>query len=146
MADYLHDTQETSGVKEPKRHAIGGHRANDPTAKAQEVMYDAWVFMRESSRLAEEPPPYYLKRRFTVILPNWNDKAELHRLEPMESEPRLSPKYLQGRDASFVALVKEVMEMPRAADRQQYSIMVGEDIYLYAQIEEIYNLPDFPKS
>lgn len=54
-----------------------------------------------------------------MILPDWNAKAELHRLEPMESEPRLSPKYLQGRDASFVALVNEVMKMPRAADQQR---------------------------
>jgi hypothetical protein len=79
-----------------------------------------------------------------MIAHDWNAKAELHRIEPMESESRLSPKYLQGRDDNFVALIKEVMAIPRAADRQRYSIMVGENIYLYALIEEIY-LPDFPK-
>lgn len=81
-----------------------------------------------------------------MILPQWQAKASLHRLEAMKSEPRISPKYLQGRDACFVALIKEVMALPRAPDRQQYSIMVGENIYEYDCIEETYRLPDFPKA
>jgi hypothetical protein len=78
---------------------------------------------------------------------DWNTKAELHRLELTQSEPepRLSPKYLQGRDASFASLIETVMTMPRAT-QQEYSIMIGERIYLYSEIEALYNRPDFPKS
>jgi hypothetical protein len=57
---------------------------------------------------------------------DWDADADLHVLAQMQTEPRKSPKYL--KTGKLVTLVKEVMEK-RPADRQAYSITVGDEDY-----------------
>jgi hypothetical protein len=87
----------------------------------------------------------YSQRRLGMVTINWNAQADLHRIEQMQSEPRLSPKYLKGRDGTFASLIKEVMA-ERAPDRQLYSIMVGDTVYDAAAIEVLYERTDFPRA
>ena len=77
-----------------------------------------------------------------MLFHNLNAKAELHRLEQMQSEPRISPKYL--RDSTLVSLVNEVMAM-RPIDRHLYSITVGKKVYEAGAIEELYRSSSFSK-
>jgi hypothetical protein len=70
-----------------------------------------------------------------MSLPAWNTEALLHK----------NGQYLQGRDQPFVELIREIMRM-RPPDAQFYSIMVGDEIFRYTQIEDIHNQPEFPKA
>ena len=77
-----------------------------------------------------------------MSLPDWNAKASLWK----EDEKGQNPRLLQDRNGTFASLIRDVMAMHRPADSQHYSIMVGEDIFRYDQIEDISKQPDFPKS
>jgi hypothetical protein len=72
--------------------------------------------------------------KFVMI--DWDADADLHVLAQMQTEPRKSPKYL--KTGKLVTLVKELMEK-RPADRQAYSITVGDEEYDAAAIEDLYN-------
>jgi hypothetical protein len=76
---------------------------------------------------------------------DWNAQADLHRIEQMQSEPGLSPKYLEGRDGTLASLIREVMAV-RVPDRQLYSTMVGDTVYDAAAIEALYERTDFPRA
>lgn len=76
---------------------------------------------------------------------NWEAQATLHRLEQMQSEPRPSPKYLEGKDGPFAKLIREVMGI-RPPDRQRYSIMVGDKVYDAAAIEALHAQANFPST
>jgi hypothetical protein len=78
-----------------------------------------------------------------MVPTDWNALADLHRLEQMQSEPRHSPRYLEGRDGTLASLVNQVMAK-NIADRQRYSIMVGEKVFNAAAIEALFKQDDFP--
>jgi hypothetical protein len=78
-----------------------------------------------------------------MVTINWNAQAQLYRIEQMQGEPGLSPKYL--KDGTFAVLIKEVMAK-RAPDRQLYSIIVGDTVYDAAAIEAQYEQTDFPRA
>jgi hypothetical protein len=69
--------------------------------------------------------------------------AELHRLEPMKSEARMSPKYLKS--GICAELIAEIMAKPRAVDRRIYSITIGDCAFNYQQIEDHNNRADLAK-
>jgi hypothetical protein len=67
-------------------------------------------------------------------MPDWDAKAELHMLTQMQTEPRMSPMYLETD--KLKTLIEHVMQK-RTADRKLYSITVGEKVYDTAAIEAL---------
>ena len=66
---------------------------------------------------------------------DWDADADLHVLAQMQTEPRMSPKYVKTE--KLAALVDEVMEK-RPVDRQAYSITQGDEVYDAAAIEDLH--------
>lgn len=54
------------------------------------------------------------------------------------------PDYRTMQDGSLGELVRHVMSKLRRTDRSNYTIMVGDRIYRYQEIESIFKRADFP--
>jgi hypothetical protein len=67
-------------------------------------------------------------------MPNWDADAELHVLAQMQTEQRMSPRYVKS--GKFKALVTEVMAK-RPADRRAYSITVRDKVFNADAIEDL---------
>jgi hypothetical protein len=66
---------------------------------------------------------------------DWDADADLHVLAQMQTDRRMSPKYV--KTSKLAALVDEVMGK-RPVDRQAYSITQGDEAYDAAEIEDLH--------